>query len=61
MAIVRSRLLTISYGPYVADYSRYLPKDTPSALPSVHIRWVFASAVWIMLLGAGIQAAFSAV
>jgi nucleobase:cation symporter-1, NCS1 family len=50
----------ISYGPYVADYSRYLPVETPRA----PVFWytyagTIASAIWIMLLGAGIQAAFA--
>lgn len=50
----------ISYGPYVADYSRYLPVSTKTS----HAFWytyagTAASALWIMVLGAGIQAAFS--
>lgn len=49
----------ISYGPYVADYSRYLPASTTTS----HAFWytyvgTVASALWIMILGAGIQAAF---
>ena len=49
----------ISYGPYVADYSRYLPVESSS----VQVFWytyagAIASAIWIMLLGAGVQTAF---
>ena len=50
----------ISYGPYVADYSRYLPVETSTAQA---FWWtyagVIASAVWIMVLGAGIQTVFA--
>lgn len=50
----------ISYGPYVADYSRYLPADVSSTQVFV---WtysgVIASAIWIMVLGAAIQMAFA--
>jgi len=50
----------ISYGPYVADYSRYLPRSTKTS----HAFWytyagAAASALWIMTLGAGVQAAFA--
>ncbi|MFK0206358.1 purine-cytosine permease family protein [Agrobacterium sp. NPDC090283] len=50
----------ISYGPYVADYSRYLPRSTKTS----HAFWYTyagagASALWIMTLGAGVQAAFA--
>lgn len=49
----------ISYGPYVADYSRYLPESTSQSSAFWYTyAGVFASAVWIMVLGAGIQAAF---
>ena len=49
----------ISYGPYVADYSRYLPVDTSTA-PVFWYSYAgsIASGVWIMVLGAGIQTAF---
>jgi NCS1 family nucleobase:cation symporter-1 len=51
----------ISYGPYVADYSRYLPDSTsPKETFWYTYAGVFASAVWIMVLGAGIQVAFAA-
>ena len=51
----------ISYGPYVADYSRYLPAET-----SVRAAFwwtyggVIISAIWIMIVGAAAQAGFSA-
>jgi len=52
----------ISYGPYVADYSRYLPPSTKTS----HAFWytyagTCASALWIMVLGAAIQSAFSSI
>jgi|SRR5882724_1130654 len=49
----------ISYGPYVADYSRYLPVETSTSQAFWYTyAGVITSAVWIMVLGAGIQAAF---
>jgi nucleobase:cation symporter-1, NCS1 family len=49
----------ISYGPYVADYSRYLPVETSIRRAFWYTyAGVITSAVWIMVLGAGIQAAF---
>jgi nucleobase:cation symporter-1, NCS1 family len=51
----------ISYGPYVADYSRYLPESTSSSQAFWYTyAGIFASTVWIMVLGAGIQVAFAA-
>ncbi|WP_328698730.1 purine-cytosine permease family protein [Brevibacterium rongguiense] len=42
----------LTYGPYVADYSRYLPRETPSAAT---FGWTFAGSVigsqWSMILG----------
>ena len=52
----------ISYGPYVADYSRYLAVGyAPRAGVLVHLCRRDRSGIWIMLLGAGIQTAFAAV
>jgi nucleobase:cation symporter-1, NCS1 family len=49
----------ISYGPYVADYSRYLPADvSTNRVFACTYAGVIASAVWIMVLGAAIQTAF---
>jgi NCS1 family nucleobase:cation symporter-1 len=49
----------ITYGPYVADYSRYLPSSTSTKSA---FWYTFAgtviSAIWIMILGAAIQTAF---
>jgi NCS1 family nucleobase:cation symporter-1 len=52
----------ITYGPYVADYSRYLPADTPtrSAFWNTYAGTII-SAIWIMVLGAAIQMAFAKV
>ncbi|WP_269320652.1 cytosine permease [Bacillus sp. UNC41MFS5] len=43
----------ISYGPYVADYSRYLPEDTPHSQTFwyTYCGSVIAS-IWMMILGA---------
>jgi len=50
----------ISYGPYVADYSRYLPVETSTAQAFWYTyAGVITSAVWIMVLGAGIQTVFA--
>jgi len=42
----------ITYGPYVADYSRYLPRRTPMSAP---FWWTYAgsvlSSIWMMALG----------
>lgn len=42
----------ITYGPYVADYSRYLPERTPTATT---FWWTYAgsviSSIWMMILG----------
>jgi nucleobase:cation symporter-1, NCS1 family len=49
----------ISYGPYVADYSRYLPALTSTAQTFWYTyAGATSSAIWIMVLGAGIQTAF---
>jgi NCS1 family nucleobase:cation symporter-1 len=49
----------ITYGPYVADYSRYLPANTSHAATF----WftyigIALSGIWIMTLGAGVQIAY---
>lgn len=50
----------ISYGPYVADYSRYLPVRTTTGQAFWYTyAGAIASAIWIMVLGAAIQTAFS--
>jgi nucleobase:cation symporter-1, NCS1 family len=50
----------ISYGPYVADYSRYLPVETSTAQTFWYTyAGTIASAIWIMVLGAAIQTAFA--
>jgi nucleobase:cation symporter-1, NCS1 family len=50
----------ISYGPYVADYSRYLPIQTSTAQAFWYTyAGAISSGVWIMVLGAGIQTAFA--
>lgn len=59
MVISISAAYYISYGPYVADYSRYLPVETSTK----QVFWytyagAITSAIWIMLLGAGVQTAF---
>jgi NCS1 family nucleobase:cation symporter-1 len=42
----------ITYGPYVADYSRYLPESTPTAIT---FWWTYGgsviSSIWMMILG----------
>ncbi|MGA2564994.1 MAG: cytosine permease, partial [Steroidobacteraceae bacterium] len=49
----------ISYGPYVADYSRYLPVETSTAQTFWYTyAGTIASAIWIMVLGAGVQIEF---
>jgi len=49
----------ISYGPYVADYSRYLPADTSTTRVFAYTyAGMIVSAVWIMVLGAAVQTAF---
>jgi NCS1 family nucleobase:cation symporter-1 len=48
----------IAYGPYVADYSRYLPvRTSPAQTFWYTYAGSIASAIWIMVLGAGIQTA----
>ncbi|MFF9483184.1 purine-cytosine permease family protein [Streptomyces sp. NPDC014733] len=43
----------LTWAPYVSDYSRYLPEDTPSGRTFV---WTYAGAalgsIWVMVLGA---------
>ncbi|MET3953252.1 NCS1 family nucleobase:cation symporter-1 [Rhodococcus sp. OAS809] len=43
----------LTWAPYVSDYSRYLPEDTPSSQTFI---WTYAGAVlgatWVMVLGA---------
>jgi NCS1 family nucleobase:cation symporter-1 len=50
----------ITYGPYVADYSRYLPAKTGIA-PTFWYTYagMAIAGIWIMVLGAGVQFAFS--
>lgn len=56
LVVATNAVLVLSYGPYVADYSRYLPKDT-----SVRATfwYTFSAAVsaclWLILLGAIMQ------
>lgn len=49
----------ITYGPYVADYSRYLPASTGVA-PTFWYTYagMAIAGIWIMILGAGVQFAF---
>jgi nucleobase:cation symporter-1, NCS1 family len=49
----------ITYGPYVADYSRYLPARSKAA-PTFWWTYggVVLSGIWIMVLGAGVQFAY---
>lgn len=50
----------ITYGPYVADYSRYLPADTKAA-PTFWYTYVGISlaGIWIFIVGAALQYAYS--
>lgn len=49
----------ITYGPYVADYSRYLPVETSTKAAFWYtFGGTIVSAIWIMVLGAAIQTAF---
>jgi nucleobase:cation symporter-1, NCS1 family len=50
----------ITYGPYVADYSRYLPADT-RVTPTFWYTYggVALSGVWTMILGAAVQIGYS--
>jgi NCS1 family nucleobase:cation symporter-1 len=50
----------ITYGPYVADYSRYLPAKTGVA-PTFWYTYagMAVAGIWIMVLGAAVQFAFS--
>lgn len=49
-------ILLLSYGPYVADYSRYLPRSTPARAT---FWYTFAASVsscfWLMLVGGLLQ------
>lgn len=48
---------TLGYAPYVADYSRYLPQQTTvKATFWYSYIGVSVSNIWMMLLGAGVQA-----
>ena len=52
----------ITYGPYVADYSRYLPAETSTKSAFWYtFGGTIVSAIWIMVLGAAIQTAFGGV
>jgi NCS1 family nucleobase:cation symporter-1 len=50
----------ITYGPYVADYSRYLPADTSHAAT---FWWTYAGlalgGIWVLGLGAALQIGYS--
>lgn len=49
----------ITYGPYVADYSRYLPAKTSAASTFWYTYGGMAiSGIWLMILGAAAQIAF---
>ena len=50
----------ITYGPYVADYSRYLPEKT-SVASTFWYTYVgmSLSGIWLMILGAAVQIAYS--
>jgi nucleobase:cation symporter-1, NCS1 family len=50
----------ITYGPYVADYSRYLPENT-SVASTFWYTYVgmSLSGIWLMILGAAVQIAYS--
>jgi NCS1 family nucleobase:cation symporter-1 len=51
----------ITYGPYVSDYSRYLPHDTPSGrVIAAVFAGASASAIWLILIGAWLAAQFGA-
>lgn len=58
LAISLSAGWQLTYGPYVADYSRYLPRDTPKSSTFWH---TFAGSVigsqWAMTIGALVGAA----
>ena len=50
----------LTYAPYIADYTRYLPEDTPSQ----RLIWytyfgLVASCIWVMGLGAFLTVSFS--
>ena len=51
----------ITYAPYVSDYSRYLPRDTPSRsiIASVFLG-ASGSAIWLIALGAWLAVRFGA-
>src|SRR5262249_27716462 len=50
----------VSYGPYVADYSRYLPASTSTAQAFWYTyAGTLTSALWVMILGAAIQSTFA--
>ncbi|MCV7210312.1 purine-cytosine permease family protein [Mycolicibacterium canariasense] len=50
----------ITYGPYVADYSRYLPADTKAA-PTFWYTYagISLAGIWIFVVGAALQYAYS--
>ena len=50
----------ITYGPYVADYSRYLPEKTSVASTFWYTyAGMSLSGIWLMILGAAVQIAYS--
>lgn len=57
LAVAISATWQITYAPYVADYSRYLPADTPTAATFL---WTYAGSaigtIWMMVFGAVVAA-----
>ncbi|MGA7361926.1 MAG: cytosine permease [Candidatus Dormiibacterota bacterium] len=52
LAITLAATWQITYAPYVADYSRYLPKETPISLAfGLTYAGSFIGSTWIMILG----------
>lgn len=50
----------ITYGPYVADYSRYLPRSTSHASTFWYTyAGISLAGIWIMMLGAALQIGYS--
>lgn len=59
MALTQACSWSLGYGPYVADYSRYLPSDTPSS--STFIYSYLGQAVgccFVMMIGAALAVQF---
>jgi len=50
----------ITYGPYVADYSRYLPRSTSHAATFWYTyAGISIAGIWILMLGAALQIGYS--